>query len=272
VIPRADIIAWRNSGFAWQSDAMVEQDLLISRMLVGIFSNPFLRENLVFRGGTALHKLFLNMPYRYSEDIDLVQRRPAPIGPIFDAVRETAGGWLDTKPSRKQGRDVVNMIYRLESEDTPPQPLRIKIEINTREHTSFAPLSTCPFNVESRWFSGRAEIVVYSLEELLATKLRALYQRRKGRDLFDLAIVLRELDPSPAGVVQLFQKSMDLDQQCVTREQFCENLAAKLDHSGFATDCHPLLRPGVEFDLRADANLIEGQLLEMLDSPESLAR
>jgi predicted nucleotidyltransferase component of viral defense system len=42
------------------------------------------------------------------------------------------------------------------------------------------------FSVENQWFSGDCEITTYYLEELLGTKLRALYQRRKGRDLFDL--------------------------------------------------------------------------------------
>jgi len=43
-----------------------------------------------------------------------------------------------------------------------------------------------PFKVDSDWFSARCEITTYDINELLATKLRALYQRKKGRDLFDL--------------------------------------------------------------------------------------
>ena len=43
--------------------------------------------------------------------------------------------------------------------------------------------------VDSEWFSGSGTIITYRLEELMATKLRALYQRRKGRDLFDLWFV-----------------------------------------------------------------------------------
>ena len=39
--------------------------------------------------------------------------------------------------------------------------------------------------MENSWFSGRCELTTYALEELLGTKLRALYQRAKGRDLFD---------------------------------------------------------------------------------------
>jgi len=57
----------------------VEQDLVICRALVEIFSDDWLASSLAFRGGTALHKLYLNPQPRYSEDIDLVQVRAKPI-------------------------------------------------------------------------------------------------------------------------------------------------------------------------------------------------
>ena len=74
-------MAW-NEFVPWTDFAMVEQDLIICRALVDIFSDDFLREQLAFRGGTALHKLNLSTQVRYSEDIDLVQINPGPIKPI----------------------------------------------------------------------------------------------------------------------------------------------------------------------------------------------
>jgi predicted nucleotidyltransferase component of viral defense system len=62
----------------------------------------------------------------------------------------------------------------------------MKVEVNTREHFSELGFRIMPFAVENRWFAGEARILSYSLDELLGTKLRALYQRKKGRDLFDL--------------------------------------------------------------------------------------
>jgi len=70
VIPQADIVAWRSQA-PWISDAQVEQDLLISRALVALFSHNVIAENIALRGGTALHKLFLTPASRYSEDIDM---------------------------------------------------------------------------------------------------------------------------------------------------------------------------------------------------------
>ena len=65
MIPISDIRAWNNV-VPWITNEQIEQDLIISRSLVEIFSDDFLSENLVFRGGTALHKLYLNPQSRYS--------------------------------------------------------------------------------------------------------------------------------------------------------------------------------------------------------------
>lgn len=53
-----------------------------------IFSDDFLKENIAFRGGTALHKLYLNPALRYSEDIDLIQFKEGEIKPIMKRIGE----------------------------------------------------------------------------------------------------------------------------------------------------------------------------------------
>ena len=92
MIPRAHITAWRKNA-PWPQPSQVEQDLIICRALVEIFSKPLLRANLAFRGGTALYKLHLP-PARYSEDIDLVQVAAGPIGEILDELRRGLDPWL----------------------------------------------------------------------------------------------------------------------------------------------------------------------------------
>jgi Nucleotidyl transferase AbiEii toxin, Type IV TA system len=100
---------------------------------VQIFSEPTLGTRLAFRGGTALHELFLHPPRRYSEDIDLVQVSPEPIGPALTALRKSLDSWLG-EPRRKQSEGGVALIYRFDSEIPPITLLRLKVEINTREH------------------------------------------------------------------------------------------------------------------------------------------
>jgi len=65
--------------YPWKEIAQVEQDLIIARAIVEIFSDDLLRKSLVFRGGTALHKLYISPQARCSEDIDLVQIDSEPI-------------------------------------------------------------------------------------------------------------------------------------------------------------------------------------------------
>lgn len=79
MIPRDYITAWRSEA-PWVQDFQVEQDLIISKALVDIFSEPLLRDSLAFRGGTTLYKLFLKPSLRYSEDIDLANSGSLPGG------------------------------------------------------------------------------------------------------------------------------------------------------------------------------------------------
>ena len=90
MIPRAHITAWRAHA-PWPSNEQVEQDLVLSRALVAIFSQKTVTDRAVFRGGTALHKLFSGAARRYSEDIDLVQIEPGGIGPIIDRIQGILG-------------------------------------------------------------------------------------------------------------------------------------------------------------------------------------
>lgn len=99
MIPRDFVTEWRGHA-PWVQDIQVEQDLVISRALVEIFSRPRLAKALAFRGGTALYKLHLRPAARYSEDIDLVQVAPESIGPTLDELREVLDPWLG-EPTRK---------------------------------------------------------------------------------------------------------------------------------------------------------------------------
>ena len=258
MIPRAQVTAWRSHA-PWPTDAQVEQDLILSRALVELFGNETVAETVAFRGGTALHKLFFPVPGRYSEDIDLVQITAGPIGPILSAIRTTLDPWLG-EPKRKQSQGRVTMIYRFETTTRPIQPLRLKVEINTREHFTVLGIRRRPFQVDSPWFSGQAEIRIYEIEELLGTKLRALYQRKKGRDLYDLWLTLTSLEVDDAKVVDCFQRYLKHEGLAVSRAEFEENMDGKLQNRSFLEDIGPLLPTGVSYDV-AQAGALVGQRL-----------
>jgi hypothetical protein len=124
--------------------------------------------------------------------------------------------------------------------------------------------------VENGWFSGEPEVVTYTLEELLGTKLRALYQRKKGRDLFDLATALERL-PSldRAGIAECFQGYMAHGSARVSRAEFEANLAAKIADPAFTGDVRPLLAPQREdtasdFDPASAARAVMSELVSLL--------
>ena len=232
----------------WQDPAMVEQDLIICKALVCIFSDEFLASQLAFRGGTALHKLHLHPQPRYSEDIDLVQINPGPIKPILFRLGEV----LDWMPNRvtKPKRYNNTMLFRMESEVPPVQPIRLKVEINCMEHFNVLGLEKVPFEVDNSWFSGRCALTAYKLDELVGTKLRALYQRKKGRDLLDLQLAIQSENLNIDSVLESYKRYMEFVVDKVpTYKQFVQNIELKLQDPEFLSATDILLREeAVRFD------------------------
>jgi len=238
MIPKAHILDWA-AKTPWPEERQVEQDLLISRALVAIFSDDFLRSRLAFRGGTALNKLFFSGSYRYSEDIDLVQTIPEPIGPTIDALRNVLEPWLG-RGSYQPSTHSPKMIYRVQADDG--RPMRLKVEINTREHTPYFRHVEMPFSMENEWFSGKADIKTFLVEEILSTKFRALLQRDKGRDVFDLGRALEEFgEIDPEAVVKGMIHYLDMSGQVIHRAEAEERLFAKLKTMTMLDDVRPLV-------------------------------
>jgi predicted nucleotidyltransferase component of viral defense system len=120
--------------------------------------------------------------------------------------------------------------------------IRLKVEINTREREAYDPPAVFPFKVENPWFSGTAEISTFSNEELLATKLRAMLQRNKGRDLIDLSHALEIFTKLNAKrIVELFARYPALSNQRISRAEAEQRMFQKLERPDFLADVRPLL-------------------------------
>ena len=237
-----NIIAWGNVA-PWAEQRQIEQDLIISRAVVELFSDDFLKEELRFRGGTALNKLHFPAPLRYSEDIDLVRTTHGPIGPILSRVREILQPWMGGA-AFEQSRIAPKLIFHAQAEDGTAAPLRLKVEINTRETEVYDRPCSIFHMVENPWFTGQADIPTYSREEMLATKLRALLQRDKGRDLIDLSHALAVFEGLDAGlVIEVLQRYLVAQGLRLSRAQAEERMFAKLNSPGFLADIRPLLTP-----------------------------
>ena len=260
MIPKNFIEMWQ-SQVPWQTLAMVEQDLIISRVLVELYNNQQIRDSLVFRGGTALNKLYLNPPSRYSEDIDFVQINSEPIGKTIDAIQKSLET-IFSEPIRKVTERSVKLIYRYNSIDNVQ--VKLKLEINTTEHFQVLELQNTDYQVDSAWFKGSAKIVSYHLEEMIATKLRALYQRRKGRDLFDLWLVLKNNLINIDNVINIFMQYCKKDRQNITRSQFEQNLYEKQLKADFQNDMNLLLPVNSEWNFTEGLKLVQEKLINKI--------
>lgn len=253
MIPTMNIIAWGNVA-PWADQRQIEQDLIISRALVELFSHPDLSRQLRFRGGTALNKLHFPAPLRYSEDIDLVRTEAGPIGPVLDGIREVLEPWLG-RANFAQSQISPKLRFRVDAEDAASTaPIRLKVEINTREIEAFDPPVTMPYTVENPWFSGSVDIPTFSPEEMLATKLRALLQRSKGRDLFDIDYALRIFENlNTERVVECLSLYLAASDIRISRAEAQERMFAKLANPAFLTDMKPLLPPDRAEELTEEA-------------------
>ncbi len=263
MIPRPYIARWQEY-VPWKQFYQVEQDLVISRALVEIFSDDFLRENLAFRGGTALHKLYLNPAPRYSEDVDLVQIKEGPIKPIMERLREVITFFEEPRKTQVKGHG-AKALYRFNSEYEDIR-LRLKLEINCKEHFNVLDWVDFPFEVESEWFSGKVAIRTYSINELLGTKLRALYQRSKGRDLFDLDYSRLNVKLNINEIIQCFKEytSFSTGNRPPSKKEFLINIEEKETDSNFTGDMEALLRPEIKYNQEEAFIWLKKEIIEKI--------
>jgi predicted nucleotidyltransferase component of viral defense system len=126
-------------------------------------------------------------------------------------------------------------------------------------------LQKVPFEVYNGWFSGKCMINTYQVEELLGTKLRALYQRRKGRDLFDLDFALTKLEIDTNKLIQCYKEYINFsDGINPTSKMFLANMEEKMQDAEFRNDIFTILRPEVEYDNDLAYQLINEKIISKI--------
>lgn len=153
----------------------------------------------------------------------------------------------------------------MESEIPPIVPIRLKIEINCFEHFNELGLVKVPFFVENSWFSGNCELTTYTFNELLGTKLRALYQRKKGRDLFDLYKALSITDVDPEVIIRCYIRYMEFSvSQPPTYKQFILNMESKMIDPDFLEDMRSLIRSDENYDIQEAYRIVKEKIIDRL--------
>lgn len=254
MLPDNIITAWA-ADHPWPTRTQVEQDLLLSQAICEISNHPYLGDELAFRGGTALHKLHTARPYRYSEDLDYVRSTAGGISDLTRALTDV-GQILGYTIKTKVGEQ-PKVYWRTNAADG--SPIRIKIEVNTYERSPAFDHTCIPYQVNSAWWSGAANVKTFQLPELVATKIRALYQRSKGRDVFDLWIALTELNTDPDMIVTAFGPYQPAGWTPALAER---NLRDKLSKDSFTSDLAPLVQHVPEgFSITSACELILTELI-----------
>lgn len=239
MIPQAALNAWSQHA-PWPSPVDVEQDLVLSRLIVDIANHPVLWNELAFRGGTSLQKLHLPRSVRYSNDLDYVRTSRGPAKELMAAVREVAVhvGLVESRYATKS--DTITMHFDAEPTGGIGR-IRVKIEINIREVEPAFDHLRASYRVRTPWFTGTADVLTFEVEELLGTKLRALHQRRKGRDLFDLWLGLTHMDADPDRIIAAYQHYLHASGVQIRPADFLATLDEKLQHAGFLRDLDALV-------------------------------
>lgn len=276
-ITRQDVLA-HQAAVPWPEQHQVEQDLLLCRAMAALFGDAFLGGQIAMRGGTLLHKIHLLPPSRYSEDIDLVVVGARPQEHVRRAIRRVLADVLgkpgasvwDTvalalrntvKPSR-----VLRMTYAVPSIMLPGRNLEIVVEANVTERKPHLPVVAVPFRFEFRGEPVETQVKGYDIHELLGTKMRAMFQRRRGRDLFDLywALTTCAKPVDPKRIIASFQYYMAKEGTRAGRAEFVGLLDGHLRDRGFCSDMGPLLRAGIDYDPQAAGAYIRDHLLRLL--------
>ena len=242
----------------WSTRDQIEQDFLLSQAICEISNDSLLGNELIIRGGTAFHKLFLQKPYRYSEDLDYVRSSDGGIGSIITQLVKI-GDKLGYKTNSSLSK-FPKVLWKGMAESG--KPLRIKIEINTYERTPSLPLITLHHEINAEWYKAQANVKTFQAEELIATKIRALYQRSKGRDLFDIWLSLEILSLDPLVIVDAFNTYRP---DSITANLVIKNLEKKLESKHFLEDLNGLaILHELDYDTKQAGELVIDELLRLL--------
>lgn len=183
---------------------VVEKDYALGWLLAGISQHPALSETWVFKGGTCLRKCYYET-YRFSEDLDFTVTDPSLIipeklfsifGDISQWTKNNVGIELEIfhnsfkiYPNKRGKLSTQGKIGFVGSEAKPTTP-KIKIDLANDELIASTPKRRHVIHEYSDW-NAETSVLSYSLEELAAEKIRALAQRCRPRDLYDVVHLCR---------------------------------------------------------------------------------
>lgn len=160
---------------------------------------------------------------------------------------------------------IIRQSYAFTPTQQGAPKAKLKVEVNCSAHDPVYKIVTIPFDTGS----GIVDLKTYDIDEMLGTKMRALFQRDQSRDIFDLNRALTDptplYRPDPDRIVFAFRKYMTDEGSKVDVDAFRRNLSRKLTMPSFRDDMNQMLRPGTSFDIDAAARPVTNELIDRLD-------
>jgi predicted nucleotidyltransferase component of viral defense system len=214
----------------------VEKDYVMGWLLWGIYNDTMLSQNLVLKGGNCLRKLYFP-DTRFSDDLDFTAYRlnteqefHKHLDSICQRVEQVSGIVFDisqTRVEQKQTPDkdcnaLDGRLYFRGFAGDDSVTMRIKFDVSEYERIVLPTQRHLITHNYSDQAACSAEVLAYSLEEILAEKLRSWIQRTRSRDLFDVVkIVQSEMVPiSKRNILTAFiQKTIFKDIPLASRDE-----------------------------------------------------
>lgn len=161
----------------------LEKDYVLTLIVQQIYAEENWRQTLIFKGGTALHKLYLHR--RLSLDLDFTAREPIDLEKIRPSLEVSE---IDAQIKDAHQYDDALTIDRLAFVGPLQHSNSVKIDISFREQIQLVPRQMMLTTIYGLSFP----VTCMALEEILAEKIRAALMRRTPRDYFDLWLIFRQ--------------------------------------------------------------------------------
>jgi predicted nucleotidyltransferase component of viral defense system len=218
MVSREDLVAVADA--TGLTPPVIEKDYILGWLLKGVYQHPTLRERWIFKGGTCLKKCYFET-YRFSEDLDFTLLDPDHLsegflreffGEVSRALFDEAGLELPSARSRfeiysnPRGRpSCQGRIYYRSHFQTGNNFPAVRLDLTADEVLVEPPVSRPVNHTYSDAPAGGILARCYSYEELFAEKMRALGERTRARDPYDVVHLHRNPDyrPEPARVRQI---------------------------------------------------------------------
>jgi predicted nucleotidyltransferase component of viral defense system len=233
-----------------------ELDYRLVKTLETFYSNDFLSKRLCMKGGTAINKLYLAEISRLSVDLDFnhlgskeeVLKERRDVRELIVELLKKQDNSYDVHYEHPYGLTRIKARYK-----TVGGPVQnFKIEIS---HVERFPIIS-PVKKQIKTPDGLADVVTYTLEELTATKLRALLERFKGRDIYDLYFI-SQLKPDPAVTRKMFLYYFYRSRKVFNPKVHYKNLTKRYESGNYTDDVSAFIKPTVKFDLtKAAKNVV----------------